>query len=95
MANKFGGLDGLLSFGAQWRGDRIGEVGLYRHAGAQRLATVRNDKVSQDLFSVYGQQLVYFTDRWRGYAGVRGDMLRYDVRGARAGVRRGQQRQGA
>jgi outer membrane receptor protein involved in Fe transport len=81
MVNKVAGLDGLLSFGAQWRGDRIGEVGLYQTEARERLASVRDDKVSQDLVSVYAQQLVNFSERWRGYAGVRGDMLRYDVQG--------------
>jgi hypothetical protein len=81
MPTKFGGLDGVLSWGTSWRGDRISEVGLYNTQARERLATVRNDKVSQDLVSVYGQQLVYFTDRLRGYAGVRGDMLRYRVDG--------------
>ncbi|RZL61359.1 MAG: TonB-dependent receptor [Variovorax sp.] len=81
MPTKFGGLDGVLSFGAQWRGDRIGEVGLNNTQNRERLSTVRSDKVSQDLYSVYGQQLVYFTERWRGYVGVRGDTLRYDVQG--------------
>ncbi|MGJ7566164.1 TonB-dependent receptor [Variovorax sp. GB1R11] len=81
MGNKIAGLDGLLSFGAQWRGDRIAEVGLYDTEARQRLGTVRNDKVSQDLFSVYGQQLVNFSDRWRAYVGLRGDALRYNVQG--------------
>ncbi|RZI68695.1 MAG: TonB-dependent receptor [Pseudomonas sp.] len=81
MPTKFGRLDGVLSLGAQWRGDRIGEVGLYDTQDRERLSTVRDDRVAQDLYSVYGQQLVYFSDRWRGYAGLRGDMLRYDVRG--------------
>ncbi len=79
--NKIAGLDGILSFGAQWRGDRIGEVGLYNTVARERISTVRNDKVSQDLFSVYGQQLVNFSVRWRGYVGLRGDMLRYQVDG--------------
>ena len=81
MPSKIGALDGVLSFGAQWRGDRIGEVGLYHTQARERLSTVRNDKVSQDLLSVYGQQLVYFSDRLRGYVGARGDLLRYDVAG--------------
>lgn len=81
MGNKIAGLDGLLSFGAQWRGDRIAEVGLYDTEARQRLGTVRNDRVSQDLFSVYGQQLVNFSERWRAYVGLRGDALRYDVQG--------------
>jgi hypothetical protein len=63
-ADKFGGLDGLLSFGAQLARRPHRRGGPLRHAGAPAaLATVRNDKVSQDLFSVYGQQLVNFSDR--------------------------------
>ncbi|CAN5584618.1 TonB-dependent receptor [soil metagenome] len=81
MGNKVAGLDGVLSFGGQWRGDRIGQVGLYNTEERERLSTVRDDKVSQDLFSVYGQQLVNFSERWRGYVGLRGDLLRYDVQG--------------
>ncbi len=81
VGNRIGGLDGVFSFGAQWRGDRIGEVGLYDTEVRQRLGTVRDDKVSQDLFSLYGQQLVHFNDRWRGYMGLRGDALRYEVTG--------------
>ena len=79
--NKIGGLDGMLSLGGQWRGDRIGQVGLYNTEARERLSTVRDDQVSQDLFSVYGQQMVNFSERWRGYVGLRGDVLRYDVQG--------------
>jgi hypothetical protein len=84
LSNQIAGLDGLLSVGAQWRGDRIGEVGLYQTAARNRLSTVRNDKVSQDLLSLHAQQLVVFSERWRGYAGLRGDLLRYDVQGREA-----------
>ncbi|NDZ12767.1 TonB-dependent receptor [Variovorax sp. WS11] len=79
--NRIVGLDGTLSFGGQWRGDRITEVGLYNTVARERISTVRNDKVSQDLFSVYAQQLLNFSERWRGYVGLRGDMLRYEVNG--------------
>ena len=41
--NQLAGLDGILSFGAQWRADRIAEVGLYNTEARQRWATVRND----------------------------------------------------
>lgn len=81
MPNKVGSLDGIASFGAQWRGDRIGTVGLYNTQNRERFQTVRDDKVSQDLISVYGQQLVNFSERWRGYLGFRGDALYYDVQG--------------
>ncbi len=79
--NTVAGFDGALSFGAQWRGDRIGQVGLYDTEARRRTGTVRDDRVSQDLFSVYAQQLVHFSDRWRAYAGLRGDALRYGVYG--------------
>jgi hypothetical protein len=79
--DRIAGLDGVLSFGVQWRGDRIGEVGLYGTEARERLSTVRNDRVSQDLLSVNAQQLVNFSERWRGYVGLRGDLLRYDVNG--------------
>ena len=81
MPNKLGGLDGILSFGAQWRGDRIDSVGLHNTQFRERYQTIRDDKVSQDLLSAYGQQLVNFSDRWRGYVGLRGDYQRYDVEG--------------
>ena len=84
MANKIAGLDGVLNFGVQWRGDRIGQVGLYSTEQRQRLGTVRDEKVSEDLFSVYAQQLINLSDRWRIYAGLRGDLLRYDVTGREA-----------
>lgn len=84
MPHRIAGLDGVLSFGAQWRGDRIAQVGLYATEARERLSTVRDDKVSQDLFSVHAQQLVNFGERWRGYAGLRGDLLRYQVRGREA-----------
>ncbi|MDM0022878.1 TonB-dependent receptor [Variovorax saccharolyticus] len=81
MPSKLGSLDGVLRFGAQWRGDRIGEVGLYTTEARERISTVRNDKVSQDLLSIHAQQLVYLSERWRGYVGLRADMLRYEVQG--------------
>ncbi|RYF76829.1 MAG: TonB-dependent receptor [Comamonadaceae bacterium] len=81
FVNRIGGLDGLLSVGAQWRGDRIGEVGLYPTQARERIGTVRSDRVSQDLFSVHAQQLLNLSEKLRGYVGVRGDLLRYDVEG--------------
>jgi len=78
---RFGGLDGILSLGAQWRGDRIGEVGLYQTQARHRWGTVRNDKISQDQVAIYGQQLMSFTDALRGYVGLRATWLGYEVWG--------------
>jgi outer membrane receptor protein involved in Fe transport len=81
MANTIAGLDGVLSVGASWRGDRIDEVGLHLTEARARRAALRQDRVSQDLFSLYAQQLLIFSDAWRGYLGLRGDALRYRVTG--------------
>ncbi|MFT3813566.1 MAG: TonB-dependent receptor [Acidovorax sp.] len=81
LPTRFAGLDGLLTLGAQWRGDRIGEVGLYQTQARQRWATVRSDKVSQDQIALYAQQLLNFSAAWRGYAGLRGTWLGYRVQG--------------
>jgi hypothetical protein len=81
VANQLLSLDGIASVGAQWRGDRMGEVGLYRTEARERFSSMRNDVVSQDLLSVYAQQLLNFSERWRGYFGVRSDTLKYDVQG--------------
>ncbi|MFT4195991.1 TonB-dependent receptor [Ottowia sp.] len=78
---RWGDLDGVLSFGAQWRGDRIAGVGLYATEARERWQTVRDDQVSQDLLSLYGQQLLNLTPTLRGYVGLRGDWLRYRVDG--------------
>ncbi|MDD2546624.1 MAG: TonB-dependent receptor [Burkholderiaceae bacterium] len=81
LSNEVASLPGLLSLGASWRGDRIRDLGLHLTQQRERYATVRQDKVSQDLFSLYGQQMVYFNDQWRGYAGLRMDALRFRVSG--------------
>ena len=81
LGNTLSGLEGVLSLGAQWRGDRMDEVGLYLTQNRVRDTTVRQDKVSQDTFSLYAQQLLNFNPQWRGYLGLRGDALDYQVSG--------------
>jgi outer membrane receptor protein involved in Fe transport len=79
-ASALAGIDGALTFGASWRGDRVGDLGLYLTQARLRDSTVRQDKVSQDLLSVYAQQALQFSERWRGFAGLRLDNLHYSVR---------------
>jgi hypothetical protein len=81
LSNTLAGLEGVLSLGAQWRGDRIGEVGLYLTQARLRDTTVRQDAVSQDAFSLYAQQLLNFSPQWRAYVGLRSDVLNYQVKG--------------
>ena len=84
LPTRWAGQDGALTVGADWRGDRIGTVGLYGTTARERWRTVRNDKVSQDLVSLYAQQQFSLGPTLRGYAGLRGDWLGYDVRGREA-----------
>ncbi len=81
LAHPVAGLDGVLSLGAQWRGDRIAEAGLYLTQARVRDTTIRQDQVSQDAFSVHAQQLLNFSSSWRGTLGLRGDVLNYRVTG--------------
>ena len=61
LSNTLAGLDGVLSLGAKWRGDRMDEVGLYLTQARVRDTTVRKDGVSQDAFALYAQQLLNFS----------------------------------
>ena len=81
VAHPLAGRDGVLSIGASWRGDRISQLGLYATQSRVRLSTVRDDAVDQDLVALYAQQMLNFSDRWRGYAGLRNDGLSYRVQG--------------
>lgn len=78
---RIGTLDGMLSLGAQWRSDRIGNVGLYQTEARQRWGTVREDAVTQNQIALYAQQWLSLSDTVRGYAGLRATWLGYDVRG--------------
>lgn len=80
-ASSLAGIDGTVTYGASWRGDRVGELGLYLTQARVRDTTVRQDKVTQDMFSAYVQQMLQFNDNWRGFAGLRVDNLQYSVRG--------------
>lgn len=80
-ANTVAGLEGALTLGAAWRGDRVGDLGLYLTQARVRDTMVRQDQISQDMVSLHAQQFVQFNERWRGFAGLRTDALYYSVRG--------------
>ncbi|RTL48498.1 MAG: TonB-dependent receptor [Rhodocyclaceae bacterium] len=67
------------TLGVQARLDRIGKVGLYLTTDRQPWATVREDKVDEDTYAVYAQNLVQWNDWFRSQIGVRGDFQRYRV----------------
>jgi hypothetical protein len=71
------GRPGLTTVGAQARQDRI-EVGLHDTLARERLATVRDDRVTATAAGVFAEHTTFWTDRLRTVAGVRVD--RHDNR---------------
>jgi outer membrane receptor protein involved in Fe transport len=74
-----GGRDGILSYGLDFRRDRIGEVGLYDTQQRTRLATVRSDKVNLDALGLWSQAELELSPQWRTIAGLRWDRHAADV----------------
>jgi outer membrane receptor protein involved in Fe transport len=66
-------------FGAQWRWDEIGEVGLFKTANRERLATVRRDSVNEWSTGFYYENTIAWTDRLRTVAGLRWDYYDFSV----------------
>ncbi|SFR71978.1 Outer membrane receptor proteins, mostly Fe transport [Mitsuaria sp. PDC51] len=71
--------DQTLTWGLQWRHDRIGTLGLYDTVGRVRTHTVREDRVTQDNAGAF----VEWGSRWTGWlrstVGARWDTMRATV----------------
>jgi len=65
--------------GAEFRHDDIGDVGLFRTAGRQRLSTVRQDEVQQSSIAAWADVDIRATERLRVTLGLRGDIFWADV----------------
>ncbi|MES2938012.1 MAG: TonB-dependent receptor [Pseudomonadota bacterium] len=76
---KLGGLDAVLSYGADLRRDDIAEVGLYDTFQRTRLDTVRSDSVKLDALGLWSQLELQFNPRWKTIAGLRWDRRHADV----------------
>jgi len=83
-ASSWVNIDGVLTLGAGFRGDKVDDLGLHLTQVRVRSSTVRQDKVSQNMLFAYAQQQLQWSDDWRGFAGLRVDNLRYSVRGEEA-----------
>jgi hypothetical protein len=68
------------AIGVQVRGDWLAPVGLYHTAARQRLATTREDRVTQQMTSVHAQAETEWSRRVRTTAGVRADLYQFSVR---------------
>jgi len=78
------GTRGTTTVGAQVRADFIDEVGLYRTAARRRLATVREDEVSEASAGVFLKNETRWSPWLRTEAGVRVDGYRFDVESDRS-----------
>jgi outer membrane receptor protein involved in Fe transport len=76
---RLAGMDGVLSYGADWRRDNIAEVGLYDTLRRERLATVRSDRVRLDALGLWTQAELQPHPQWRATAGLRWDHRRIAV----------------
>ncbi|HSW18542.1 MAG TPA: TonB-dependent receptor, partial [Ramlibacter sp.] len=76
---KLAGLEGTLSYGGDFRRDRIGEVGLYDTFQRQRLTQVRSDTATVGALGVWTQVELALHPQWSATAGLRWDQRRVDV----------------
>jgi hypothetical protein len=67
------------TLGVQVRRDRLDPVSLYTSVARQRLATTREDRVTQSSFAPYASSTVAWTRWLRSVAGVRADHYRFAV----------------
>ena len=68
-----------LVVGAELRRDDIGDVGVHRTVARQRLATVRQDAVTQSSSGLFVEQEIQWAPWARTSFGVRGDRYWFDV----------------
>jgi outer membrane receptor protein involved in Fe transport len=73
------GIDMMHTLGLQARRDRLDPVALYKTEARQRLATTREDRVTQESGAAYYENAARWTNWLRTVAGVRLDTYRFDV----------------
>jgi outer membrane receptor protein involved in Fe transport len=77
--DQWGVLETENQAGFQFRNDDVGNLGLYRTVQRQRVATVREDQVHQQNWSLYWQNTIRWFPRFRTLLGIRADHYRFDV----------------
>ncbi len=76
---RWGERDLTLRVGADYRHDRIGEVGLHDTFQRNRIATTRSDAVRIHALGLWGQADLQWSERWRSQLGLRLDRRDVDV----------------
>lgn len=72
------GRDGETTIGLQLQNDNI-RNGLYNTVAQRRLATTRQDKITEGSLGLYLENTTRWTDSFRTVAGLRTDSYRFDV----------------
>ena len=76
---SFGSNTSTHTFGAMFRYDDIGDVGLFRTRQLERLSTVRRDSVEELAIGVYYANETRWNDRFRSVLGIRADRYDFEV----------------
>lgn len=74
------GLSHELTLGAELRRDDIDTVGLYKTVARQRIATTREDDVTQTSYSIYSSLKTNWSEHVRTELGLRADRFDFEVR---------------
>ena len=75
----WGAVPVAITLGGDVRYDHIGNIGLFRSAGAQPIATIRQDKVDEYSGGLFGEAQFTLAPGLRATLGLRGDVYGYDV----------------
>jgi hypothetical protein len=78
-SGAWGGVRSETTVGAQARLDVIGELGLFRTVRRERLATTRDDNVTEGSLGLFLRNEARWNDWLRTSAGIRGDGYRFKV----------------
>jgi len=73
------GLNSVQSYGFQLRNDVIRGVGLYNTQERVRFNTITSDRINETNAALYYQNELTLSNKVRIIAGIRGDMVRFDV----------------
>ncbi|MEM9182406.1 MAG: TonB-dependent receptor [Pseudomonadota bacterium] len=76
---RFAGRRAAWRWGADFRYDNIGELGLYQTQDRARFNTLRSDAVEEASLSAFVEADVWLTEKLRGSLGVRGEYFDWDV----------------
>jgi outer membrane receptor protein involved in Fe transport len=79
IVGRWGAFDVENTFGVQGRIDHLSPVALYATSARQTLATVREDRVTQESLGLWAQNEMRWTDWFRSIQGLRADAYEFQI----------------